>query len=65
MERTFTHLRAGRPAAFAWKAQDLNPAGAIGDARFGTAEAGARALDHGARAFLALLRDVDRFELAG
>lgn len=65
MERTFTHLRAGRPAAFAWKAEDLNPAGAIGDARIGTAEAGARALDHGARAFLELLRDVDRFQLAG
>ncbi|MCK2053648.1 creatininase family protein [Methylobacterium sp. 37f] len=64
MAETFTHLRAGRPAAFAWKAQDLNPAGAIGDARLGTAEAGARALDHGARAFLELLRDVDRFHLA-
>ena len=65
MTRTFTHLRAGRPAAFAWKAEDLNPAGAIGDARLGTAEAGAIALDHGARAFLELLRDVDRFSLAG
>lgn len=63
MERTFTHLRAGRPAAFAWKAGDLNPAGAIGDARLGTAEAGHAALDHGARAVLELLRDVDRFAL--
>ncbi|MCJ2081638.1 creatininase family protein [Methylobacterium sp. J-090] len=64
MERDFTHLRAGRPAAFAWKAGDLNPAGAIGDARLGTAEAGHAALDHGARAFLELLRDVDRFSLS-
>jgi len=64
MEGTFTHLRAGRPAAFAWKAADLNPAGAIGDARLGTAEAGHAALDHGARAVLELLRDVDRFSLA-
>jgi len=64
MEGTFTHLRAGRPAAFAWRAEDLNPAGAIGDARLGTAAAGDRALDHGARAFLELLRDVDRFRLA-
>ena len=63
MEATFTHLRAGRPAAFAWKASDLNPAGAIGDARLGTAEAGHAALDHGARAVLELLRDVDRFSL--
>lgn len=64
MERDFTHLHAGRPAAFAWKAGDLNPAGAIGDARLGTAAAGHAALDHGARAFLELLRDVDRFSLA-
>lgn len=65
MVRTFTHLRAGRPAAFAWKTGDLHPSGALGDARLGTAEAGHAALDHGARAFLALLRDVDAFELDG
>ncbi|MGX9979205.1 creatininase family protein [Methylobacterium fujisawaense] len=63
MARDFTHLRAGRPAAFAWKAGDLHPSGAMGDARLGTAEAGRAALDYGARAFLALLRDVDAFEL--
>ncbi|RUP13103.1 MAG: creatininase family protein [Methylobacterium sp.] len=63
MAREFTHLRAGRPAAFAWKAGDLHPSGAMGDARLGTAEAGRAALDYGARAFLALLRDVDAFEL--
>lgn len=63
MERDFTHLRAGRPAAFAWKAGDLHPSGAIGDARLGTEAAGHSALDHGARAFVALLRDVDRFAL--
>ncbi|QGY05091.1 creatininase family protein [Methylobacterium mesophilicum SR1.6/6] len=65
MARTLTHLRAGRPAAFAWKAGDLHPSGAMGDARLGTAEAGRAALDHGARAFLALLREVDAFELDG
>ena len=64
MAGAFTHLCAGRPAAFAWKAGDLHPSGAIGDARLGTAEAGLAALDHGAEAFLALLRDVDAFELA-
>lgn len=63
MVRDFTHLRAGRPASFAWKAGDLHPSGAMGDARLGTAEAGRAALDHGADAFLALLRDVDRFAL--
>ena len=63
MARDFSHLGAGRPAAFAWKAQDLNPSGAIGDATLGGAEAGFAALDHGARAVLALLRDVSRFRL--
>ena len=48
MERDFRHLRAGRPAAFAWKAEDLHPSGAMGDARLGSAEAGRAALDHGA-----------------
>lgn len=61
--REFTHLRAGRPAAFAWKAGDLHPSGAMGDARLGTAEAGRAALEHGARAFVALLAEVDRFSL--
>ncbi len=65
MARAYTHLRAGRPAAFAWKAGDLHPSGAMGDARLGTAQAGRAALDHGAAAFLALLRDVDRFALDG
>ncbi|WP_375455486.1 creatininase family protein [uncultured Methylobacterium sp.] len=65
MAATFTHLRAGRPAAFAWKAGDLNPSGAAGDARLGSAAAGEAALDHGARAFVALLRDVARFRLDG
>ncbi|SFV09361.1 creatinine amidohydrolase [Methylobacterium sp. 174MFSha1.1] len=65
MERTYAQLRAGRPAAFAWHAQDLNPEGAVGDARLGTAEAGRALLDHGARAFVELLRDVARFRLPG
>ncbi|GJD52590.1 hypothetical protein OPKNFCMD_5356 [Methylobacterium crusticola] len=63
MERTYTHLRAGRPAALAWMAEDLNPAGAVGDATLGSAEAGRAALAHGARAFAALLRDVARHPL--
>ncbi|MEE7458227.1 creatininase [Methylorubrum populi] len=63
MERDFTLLRAGRPAAFAWKTQDLHPSGALGDARLGTAEAGETALAHGAGVFVTLLGEVDRFEL--
>jgi creatinine amidohydrolase len=63
MERDFAHLRAARPAGFGWMAQDLHPSGAMGDATRGTAEAGAAALAHGAEAFVALLRDVDRFAI--
>ena len=61
--RTHTVLRTGRPAALAWKASDLNPSGAIGDARLGSAEAGERLLDHGARRFVDLLGEVSRFEV--
>lgn len=59
--RTHKVLRTGRPAALAWKAGDLNPAGAIGDARLGTVEAGHALLDHGAEVFVDLLRDVSGF----
>ncbi len=61
LARDYTVLRTGRPAALAWKAGDLNPSGAIGDARLGTAEAGHTLLDHGAAVFVELLRDVSRF----
>jgi len=63
MERAFKWLRADRPAGFGWMTQDLNPAGALGDARAGTREKGEAALEHGARAFIELLQDVDRFDL--
>ena len=63
MERDFALLRAARPAAFAWKAEDLHPSGAIGDAALGTAEMGRALLEHGARHFVALLGEVARFEL--
>lgn len=63
MARKFRVLRTGRPAALAWKAGDLNPAGAVGNARLGTAEAGHALLDHGARIFVDLLREVSLFDL--
>jgi creatinine amidohydrolase len=43
--------------------QDLNASGAMGDASLATAEKGEAALAHGARAFIELLGDVERFEL--
>jgi creatinine amidohydrolase len=60
----FRHLRAYGPVQFGWKAEDLNPAGALGDARLATADKGAASLDHGAHAFVDLLDDVHRFDPA-
>ena len=45
--------------------QDLHASGALGDASLATAEKGEAALDHGARAFVALLEDVEKFDLKG
>jgi creatinine amidohydrolase len=63
MEHKYKYLRADFPVGFGWMTQDLNASGAVGDASLATAEKGEAALDHGARAFVALLRDVERFEL--
>ena len=64
MEKEFRWLSTQRPVPFAWQAQDLNPLGAVGDARQASAETGERLLDHGARAFCELLRDVDNFDVS-
>ena len=63
MEKNYRWLSAHRPAPFAWQAQDLHPSGAVGNATLASAESGERLLDHGARAFIELLRDVDKFDL--
>jgi len=63
MESEYTWLRADRPAGFGWMSQDIHPTGAIGNAAAATVEAGTAALDHSARALVALLADVDRFPL--
>ena len=64
MVREFRWLGAYRPAGFAWMTQDLNDTGAIGDATLATAAKGEAALARGAEAFVELLREVDRFDLA-
>jgi len=64
MEQEFRWLNASRPAGFGWMTQDLHPSGAVGNAGAATAEKGRAALDHGARAFVELLREIDRFDLA-
>jgi creatinine amidohydrolase len=64
MAGEFKWLGAYRPAGFAWMTQDLHPTGVLGDATLGTAAKGEATLAHGAQAFVELLREVDRFDLA-
>jgi creatinine amidohydrolase len=64
MAREFKWLGAYRPAGFAWMTQDLNASGAVGDATRAHAAKGEAALAHGAQAFVELLSEIDRFELA-
>ena len=64
MTKEFRWLSAGRPAPFAWAAQDLNPLGVVGDATLASAEKGTALLDHGAHAFAELRDDVRKFDLA-
>jgi creatinine amidohydrolase len=62
MEKDYRWLSAHRPAPFAWQAQDLHESGAVGNATLASAEKGERLIDHGARAFIELLEDVDKFD---
>jgi creatinine amidohydrolase len=64
MAQEFKWLGAYRPAGFAWMTQDLNPTGAIGDATLAKADKGEAALAQGAKAFVELLREIDRFDLS-
>ena len=59
----FTHLRAHGPVQFGWKAQDLSPHGAVGNAAVASAEKGKAVVDHQASAFVALCRDVHAFDV--
>ncbi|HEV7263746.1 MAG TPA: creatininase family protein [Falsiroseomonas sp.] len=52
---------AGAPLA--WQAQDLNPAGAVGDASLATAEMGNRILDFAAEKMAALWAEVAAFDV--
>jgi creatinine amidohydrolase len=63
MAHEFKWLAAYRPAGFAWMTQDLNTTGAVGNATLASAAKGEAALVHGAKSFVELLYDVDRFDL--
>jgi len=64
MEREFKRLRATQPIGFGWTASDLNESGAVGDAAAASAAKGEACAEHGADAFIELLRDVAAFDLA-
>ena len=65
MARRFRHLRPfGRTAGFGWQAQDLNPAGAVGDPTLARAEIGERLLDRAAATLLAVLTEIDALDPA-
>ncbi|MBO0718451.1 MAG: creatininase family protein [Rhizobiales bacterium] len=64
MAQEFRWLGAYRPAGFAWMTQDLNPTGAVGDATLAKADKGEAAFAQGAKAFVDLLREIDRFDLS-
>jgi creatinine amidohydrolase len=64
MAQEFKWLGAYRPAGFAWMTQDLNATGAVGDATLAKLDKGAAALAQGAKAFVELLREIDRFDLS-
>jgi creatinine amidohydrolase len=64
MENEFKWLHLSRPAGFGWMTQDLHPSGAVGNAAAATVAQGKAALAHGAQAFVELLAEIDRFDLA-
>jgi len=64
IERDFALLRTKPPLGFAWAASDLASEGAVGEADKATAAKGEAALAHGVERFIALLRDVQAFDLA-
>jgi creatinine amidohydrolase len=63
MDKDYRWLSTGRPAPFAWQAEDLHSSGAIGDATQASADKGKKLLAHGARAFCELLADVHHFDM--
>ena len=58
----FEHLPV--KASIAWQAQDLNPAGVVGNARDADAERGRQLVDHAATQFAAVLAEVNRLPLS-
>ncbi|MBP7000202.1 creatininase family protein [Amaricoccus sp.] len=64
LERNFARLGIGPGARIGWQSQDLNPAGAVGDAAAATAETGRAVIEHVATALAELFADVHRFPVS-
>jgi creatinine amidohydrolase len=64
LEQEGPFLRTNQPVGFGWMSQDLNPAGTVGDASIATADKGEATARMIAEGFIALLRQVDGFDLA-
>lgn len=60
LEQRFPSLAAHGRVAFAWQAQDLNPAGTVGDARLGTADMGKKLVDSAAARLVELAGELAR-----
>jgi creatinine amidohydrolase len=61
----YRHLRPeGHGVGFGWQTQDLNPAGAVGNALDADAARGAQIIDHVVPGIVALLREVDAYPLS-
>ncbi|WP_026380325.1 creatininase family protein [Afifella pfennigii] len=56
--RRHRHLRAHGPVGYGWLAEDLNPAGAVGDAAAASAEAGAAIARHQALGLAGLIDEL-------
>lgn len=64
VDRTPTLGYVAGPARVAWQTQDLNPAGACGNAAVASADKGQRVLDFVSNRFVEVLKDIDRVPLA-
>jgi creatinine amidohydrolase len=63
LARDFPDIGLAGPARIGWMTQDMNPAGACGDASRATAEKGRATIAHVARRFVEVLGEIDRLPL--
>lgn len=64
LAKTHRHLGLGPAGRLGWQAQDLHPAGAMGNAATATADKGRAFVDHAARELVVLLQEVAALPLS-